>query len=129
MKFLECLKPVGKILHGNNYLWSMMKKSSVSRMQRFMYSQILCCVLERRIRTQHQILLGNSNWIGSKDSSHYGTLDTIDGEPMEFEWNIFPGFTTLQLVQEVQKFMNKMSDPEHFQGRIIFMSMFNDILW
>ena len=38
---------VGKILHGNNYLWSMMKKSSVSRMQRFMYSQILCYVLER----------------------------------------------------------------------------------
>ena len=48
---------------------------------------------------------------------------------MEFEWNIFPGFTTLQLVKEVQKFMNKMSDPEQFQGRIIFMSMFNDIIW
>ena len=48
---------------------------------------------------------------------------------MEFEWNIFPGFTTLQLVQEVQKFMNKMSEPEQFQGRIIFMSMFNDIIW
>ena len=42
--------------HGNNYLWSMMKKSSVSRMQRFMYSQILCYVLERWIRNQHQIL-------------------------------------------------------------------------
>ena len=27
-----------------------------------------------------------------KDSSQYRTLDTIDGEPMEFEWNIFPGF-------------------------------------
>ena len=26
-----------------------------------------------------------------KDSSQYRTLDTIDGEPMEFEWNIFPG--------------------------------------
>ena len=62
-----------------------------------------------------------------KDSSQYGTLDTIDGEPMEFEWNIFPEFTTLQFVQEVQKFMNKMSDPEQFQGRNIFMSMFNDI--
>ena len=23
-----------------------------------------------------------------KDSSQYRTLDTIDGEPMEFEWNI-----------------------------------------
>ena len=36
MRFLECLKSAGKILHGNNYLWSMMKKSSVSRMQIFM---------------------------------------------------------------------------------------------
>ena len=35
-----------------------------------------------------------------KDSSQYRILDTIDGEPMQFEWNIFPGFTTLQLVQE-----------------------------
>ena len=32
-----------------------------------------------------------------KSSSEYRALDTIDGEPMEFEWNIFPGFTTLQL--------------------------------
>ena len=64
-----------------------------------------------------------------KDSSQYRTLDTIDGEPMEFEWNIFPGFTTLQLVDEVPKFMTKMGDPSEFKGRIIFMSMFNDISW
>ena len=64
-----------------------------------------------------------------KDSSQYRTLDTIDGEPMEFEWNIFPKFTTLQLIQEVQKFMNKMSEPEQFQGRIVFMSTYNDIVW
>ena len=61
-------------------------------------------------------------------SPQYRTLDTIDRDPMEFEWNIFPGFTTLQLVDEVQKFMN-MSDPAQFQGQIIFMSMFNDIIW
>ena len=36
----------GKIFHGNNYLWSMMKKSSICRMQRFMYSQILFHVWE-----------------------------------------------------------------------------------
>ena len=63
-----------------------------------------------------------------KDSSQYRTLNTIDGEPMEFEWNIFTGFTTLH-VDKVQEFMNKMSEPEQFQGRIIFMSMFNDIIW
>ena len=48
---------------------------------------------------------------------------------MEFEWNIFPGFTPLKLVDKVQEFMNKKGDPEQFQGRIIFMSMFNDITW
>ena len=49
---------------------------------------------------------------------------------MEFEWNIFPGFTTLQLCNKVQEFLSKMSEkPEEFKGRTIFMSMFNDILW
>ena len=57
------------------------------------------------------------------------TLETIDREPMEFECNIFPGFSTLELVREVQKFMSNMGEPEQFQGRIIFMSMFNDIIW
>ena len=56
-------------------------------------------------------------------------MDTIDGEPMEFEWHIFPGFTTLQLCNKVHEFMSQMSDPSEFKGRIIFMSMFNDILW
>ena len=37
----------GKIRHGNNYLWSVMKKSSVSRTRRIMYFHILCYVLER----------------------------------------------------------------------------------
>ena len=75
----------------------------------------------------------NSVWeeqlIWFKDSPQYRPLDTIDGEPMEFEWNIFPGFTTLQLVNKVHEFMSKMGEPEQFQGRIIVMSMFNDILW
>ena len=48
---------------------------------------------------------------------------------MEFEWNIFTRFTTLQLVDKDQEFMTKMGEPDQFQGRIIFMSMFNDIIW
>ena len=65
----------------------------------------------------------------SKSTSQYRTFDTIDGEPMEFEWNIFPGFTTLQLCDNVHEFMSKMGDPSQFKGRLIFMSMFNDISW
>ena len=66
MWFLECLKSAGKVLHGNSYLWSMMKKSSVSRMQRFTYSQILCYVLEKWSRYQYQILFGSDSLNGSK---------------------------------------------------------------
>ena len=65
-----------------------------------------------------------------KDSSQYRALDTIDGEQMEFEWNIFTELTTLQLFNKVQEFLSKMSvEPEDFTGRIIFMSMFKDISW
>ena len=64
-----------------------------------------------------------------KDSPQYRSLDTSDGEPMELEWKILPVFTTLQLCNKVQEFMTKMSDRREFKGRIIFMSMFNDILW
>ena len=49
---------------------------------------------------------------------------------MEFEWNIFPGFTTLELCTQVQELLSKLSvTPEKFTGRIIFMSMSNDISW
>ena len=83
MKFLECLQSAGKVLHGNNYLWSMMKKSSISRTQRFMYSQILCYVMDRWIRTQHQILIGNSSWIESK--IHHNT--ELWTQLTESRWN------------------------------------------
>ena len=62
-----------------------------------------------------------------KSSSQPRTLGTIDGEPTEFVWNIFPGFTTLQLCNKVQELMSTMGDPSKFKGRIIFMSMFNDL--
>ena len=65
-----------------------------------------------------------------KSSPEDRALDRIDGEPMEFEWNIFKGFTTLQLSHKVQELLLRLSvTPEKFTGRIIFMSMFNDISW
>ena len=47
---------------------------------------------------------------------------------MEFECNIFPGFNTLQLSDQVKSLLlRKDETSENFTGRIIFMSMFNDI--
>ena len=58
----------------------------------------------------------------------YKDYDGINGEPTEFEWNIFPGFTTLQLCGKVTDLLSRIGEtPETFTGRILFKSMFNDI--
>ena len=49
---------------------------------------------------------------------HYRELDRIDGEPTEFDWKVF---------QDTQH--SKSSRRFMFMGRIIFMSMFHDIVW
>ena len=49
---------------------------------------------------------------------------------MVSQWNIVPGFTTLLLCSKVKELLSRMSvEPAKFTGRIIFMSMFNDISW
>ena len=50
-------------------------------------------------------------------------------EQMEFNWKISASFTKLGILDEVRKTMISewKCEPEHFKGRIIFMSMYNDI--
>ena len=44
--------------------------------------------------------------------------------------NIFPGFTTIEIVGEIQKDLNAQRiNPEQFEVRILFMSMLNGIAW
>ena len=63
-------------------------------------------------------------------SNGYQELNGIDGKPMEFEWYIFPGHTTLQILQVIQDNMAVcQTSPKEFEDRLIFMSMFNYIDW
>ena len=51
----------------------------------------------------------------------YRDYDSINGESTEFEWNIFPGFTTLKLCGKVNDLLGDLGQtPEHFTGRILF---------
>ena len=80
----------------------------------------------------HQHPESNEAWKkrieGITTDKSYRYYDGIDGESTEFEWNIFPGFTTLQLCGKVNDLLSDLGEaPETFTGRIIFMSMFNDI--
>ena len=63
-----------------------------------------------------------------KTSENYRNSDRIDDEPMDFVWNIFPGFNTLHINEEIKSLLLRLHEtPENFTGRIILMSMFNDI--
>ena len=65
---------------------------------------------------------------GSRPRKATEIMTGINGEPTEFEWNIFPGFTTLQLCDKINDLLSSRGQtPESFTGRILFMSMFNDI--
>ena len=65
---------------------------------------------------------------GVRAEMNYSDFDDIKGESAEFEWNIFPGFTTLQLCDKINNLLSSLGQtPETFTGRIVFMSMFNDI--
>ena len=65
---------------------------------------------------------------GVKAEKSYRDYDGINGESTEFEWNIFPGFTTLQLCGKINDLLSDLGQtPETFTGRILLMSMFNNI--
>ena len=65
---------------------------------------------------------------GVRAERSYRGYDAINGESTEFEWNIFPGFTTLQLCDKISDLLSYLGQtPETFTGRILFLSMFNDI--
>ena len=58
-------------------------------------------------------------WITTSES--YRDYDGISGESTEFEWNIFTGFTTLQLCGKVTDILSRLGEtPETFTGRILF---------
>jgi len=54
---------------------------------------------------------------GVKAEKSYRDYACINGESTEFEWNIFPGFTTLQLCGEIHDLLSNLGQtPETFTG-------------
>ena len=75
--------------------------TSLSHARVYVFSDSVLCLGRVNQNPQSNTVLGRKVDVGSKRSPQYRTLDTIDGEPVEFEWNIFQGFTTLQLIIKV----------------------------
>ena len=92
---------------------------SLSHAKVYVFSDSVLCLGRGESEPNIKYCLGTTVGVGSKIHHNWWWTDGIRVE-------YFPVFTTLQLVQEVQKFMNKMSEPEQFQGRSIFMWTFNE---
>ena len=55
------------------------------------------------------------NWY--VEDRYLKVLNRTDGDPMEFEWKVLPGFTTLNILEEIQKIMTELQcEPEQFKG-------------
>ena len=78
------------------------KVISLSHTKVCVFSDSMLCLGKMNENPQSNIAWEDTlTWF--KSSPECRALDRIDGEPMEFEWNIFPGFTTLQFCHKVQQ--------------------------
>ena len=101
---------------------------SLSHAKVFVFFRILCSVLERWIRTQHQILFGKKSWVGSK--IHHNTQFWT--QLTESRWKskgIFSRIHHIAARRRSPRVHEQNERPSQFQGRIICMSMLNDIIW
>ena len=103
------LETIGWENHSWKYL-SLIGDERVINLQRtkvYVFSDSVLCL--GRI---HQNLESNEawkkriEWITSSQSCR--DFDGINGEPTEFEWNIFPGFDMLQLCGKVKDLLSRL---------------------
>ena len=93
------------------------------------YSDSVLC-LGKVIESSDAIVRWEGQVEEFKMSLSYKELLGIDEEAIKFEWNVFPGFSSLQILQEIQTDVRERNiEPEKFTDRIVFVSMFNDIDW
>ena len=123
------LETIGQENHSWKYL-SLIGDERVINLQRtkvYVFSDsVLCLGKIHQNPEANEAWKKRIEWITSSQS--YRNFDGISGEPTEFEWNIFPGCTTLQLYGKVTDPLIRLGEtPEIFTGRILFMSMFTDI--
>ena len=75
---------------------------------------VLCLGKIHQYPNFHESCKDRIEWITTSQS--YRDYDGISGEPTEFEWNIFPGFDTLQLCDKVKSLLSRLGGtPENSQ--------------
>ena len=120
-------------IYWKNHSWkhlSLIGDETVINLQRakvYVFSDSVLC-LGRILQHPDSNEALKNRTAGVKAEKSYRDYDAINGESTEFEWNIFPGFTTLQLCGKGNDLLSDLGEtPKTFTRRILFMSMFNDL--
>ena len=123
-KSQECQKLVRRLLHGKGCPWRRRDNQSLE-------GKSLCILRPCIVSWESPSVPLIKRWVESQIGMvHAEKMDRIDGEPMEFEWMMNPGHTTLHILLEIQKLLKDLNcEREQLKGRIIFMSMYNDVVW
>ena len=124
------LETIGWENHSWKYL-SLIGEERIINLQRtkvYVFSDSVLC-----LGKIHENFQSNDAWEDRlgwfKSSLEYRNFDRSDGEPMDFEWNIIPGFNTLQLNEEVKSLLLRLGEtPEIFTGRIIFCEICDTVI-
>ena len=101
-----------KILWGKNS-WkrlSLIGDETVINLQRtkvYVFSDSVLC-LGKVLQHPESNEASKNRVAGVKSEKSYRDYDAINGESTEFEWNIFPGFTTLQLCDKISDLLSSM---------------------
>ena len=105
-----------------------MKPLSIFSAQKSMSSQILCCALERSINIRNPTKLGRKGLKGSRPTKATETMTVSMESRLNSSGTSSQDPQPLQLCGKVNDLLSDLGDaPETFIGRILFMSMFNDI--
>ena len=111
-------------IHWEKHSWkhlSLIGDETVINLQRakvYVFSDSVLC-----LGKIHQHPESNEAWKkrieGIMTEKSYRDYDGISGEPTEFEWNIFPGFSTLQLCGKVTDLLSRLVEtPETFPADV-----------
>ena len=116
-------------IHWGKKSWrqlSLIGDETVINLQRtkvFVFSNSVLC-LGRMLQHPESNEAWKNRIAGVKAEKSYRDYDGINGEPTEFEWNIFPGFTTLQLCGKINDLLSDLGEtPEIFTRRILFVDV------
>ena len=118
----EEINGLDKILWGKNS-WtrmSLIDDEIVINLQRtkvYVFSDSVLC-LGKVLQHPESNEAWKNRVAGVRAERSYRDYDAINGESTEFEWNIFPGFTTLQLCDKVSDLLSPMGQtPEIFHWK------------